>query len=241
MTRSAFLEKLEKELKQYKVPDVREIIEEYEQHFAFKMEDGFTEEEIAGKLGNPQEIAAQFDTAISGDKRGTNRTIAVIGLFISCIAALLFFILLLAWGIVLGTFSISSVVVAFSLIAEVNPGSLIPFMPYTSAVTFGIAIAALAILSAIGCIWFAAFLRQLTRVYGRFHHNTMAAATGKPILPSVAAYPNFQAKVKRRLRRVALISISIFAVFFILGIILSILSAGSLGFWHAWGWFGYMR
>lgn len=41
-----------------KPPDAGEILEEYEQHFAFKLADGYTEQEIARNLGSPFEIAA---------------------------------------------------------------------------------------------------------------------------------------------------------------------------------------
>lgn len=239
MTKSEFLERLEKELRQKNVPDVMDVVGEYEQHFAFKLADGFAEEEIAAKLGDPAGIVAQFDTDTVKKGRTGNKAIAAVGLCFTGVAAGLFFILLTAWGIVLAAFSLCSAAAAVSLIAGMSPGALIPPMPYGSAIIFGIAMAALAVLSAIGCIWFVAFLRQMTRVYARFHHNTMAAAAGNPILPSIAVYPSFQPKAKRRLRRVALISLSVFAASLILGMVVSMFCAGSLGFWHAWGWFGY--
>lgn len=53
MTKSQFLQALETELKSRRLPDAGEILEEYEQHFAFKLADGYTEQEIARKLGSP--------------------------------------------------------------------------------------------------------------------------------------------------------------------------------------------
>ena len=53
MTKSEFLERLEKELQRNGIADAREIVGEYEQHFAFRMADGFSQEEIAAKLGDP--------------------------------------------------------------------------------------------------------------------------------------------------------------------------------------------
>ena len=61
MTKSQFLQSLETELKSRRLPDAGEILEEYEQHFSFKLADGYTEQEIARKLGSPFEIAVQFD------------------------------------------------------------------------------------------------------------------------------------------------------------------------------------
>ena len=40
MTKSQFLQSLETELKSRRLPDAGEILEEYEQHFAFKLADG---------------------------------------------------------------------------------------------------------------------------------------------------------------------------------------------------------
>lgn len=47
MTKSQFLQSLETELKSRRLPDAGEILEEYEQHFSFKLADGYTEQEIA--------------------------------------------------------------------------------------------------------------------------------------------------------------------------------------------------
>ncbi len=48
---------LENELRKRKVADAAGIIDEYGQHFAFKMADGYSEEEIASRLGNPTALA----------------------------------------------------------------------------------------------------------------------------------------------------------------------------------------
>jgi len=53
---------------------------EEEQHFAFKMADGFIEEEIAAKLGNPAELASQFASGDEDEKRKGNKATTVIGL-----------------------------------------------------------------------------------------------------------------------------------------------------------------
>ncbi len=64
MTKNEFLSKLANELKRKNIADAAEIISEYEQHFAFKMADGFSEEEIAAKLGDPVIIASQFESGV---------------------------------------------------------------------------------------------------------------------------------------------------------------------------------
>ena len=50
MTKHEFMERLTNTLKRNGIEDISEIIDEYEQHFAFKMADGFCEAEIAAKL-----------------------------------------------------------------------------------------------------------------------------------------------------------------------------------------------
>ena len=51
MTKSEFMTRLEHELRKRNVVDAADVMEEYEQHFAFKLADGYSEEEIAAKLG----------------------------------------------------------------------------------------------------------------------------------------------------------------------------------------------
>ena len=60
MTKQEYLNELKSELAKNAVPDADDILMEYEQHFQFKLADGFTEEEIAFKLGSPAQIAAQY-------------------------------------------------------------------------------------------------------------------------------------------------------------------------------------
>lgn len=45
------------------------MVEEYQQHFSFKLADGYSEEEIAARLGDPVALAAQFGEAEAGEKR----------------------------------------------------------------------------------------------------------------------------------------------------------------------------
>jgi uncharacterized membrane protein len=239
MTRNEFLSKLTDELKKYNITDTADIVSEYEQHFAFKMADGFSEEEIAAKLGNPAELASQFESISENKKYEGRKAVAVIGLCITDFFTGVFFLLLMAWEAIMAAFSICNAVAAVCLLGGISPWSLIPSMPYLSGVVFALSLIALAVLSAVGCIYFAAFIRQLMRSYGRFRQNTMAAASGNAVLPSLAIHPRLPAKINRRIRTVALLSLSLFAACFVLGMTVSMISAGALEFWHAWGWFGY--
>jgi hypothetical protein len=68
MKRAEFIEKLSKKLRDFNVEDMEEIVAEYEEHFALKLADGYSEEEIAARLGAPESLARQF-AAGSGEKR----------------------------------------------------------------------------------------------------------------------------------------------------------------------------
>ena len=70
MTKLEFMTQLERALKKHGAADCEDIMEEYEQHFAFKLADGYSEEEIAAKLGAPEELAQQFAPAAQKKPNG---------------------------------------------------------------------------------------------------------------------------------------------------------------------------
>ena len=53
MKKSEFMDRLAQELQKKNIADAEEILQEYEEHFAMKMADGYIEEEIAARLGTP--------------------------------------------------------------------------------------------------------------------------------------------------------------------------------------------
>ena len=179
------------------------------------MADGYSEEEIAAKLGDPVLLAAQFGETGASKQKGGSKPFVVAGLCIVDLFAGL----------------------AASLLGGTNIYSLIPSMPYWCGAILALAFAALTVLSVIGCIYYGAFLRQLVRSFGRFQHNALASSSGEATLPALAINPQFSAKTKRRLRSVALIALALFAACFVLSYVVCSLSAGSLEFWHTWGWF----
>lgn len=68
MTRNEFVTQRTAELHKRDVA-AADVVEEYQQHFAFKLADGYSEEEIAARLGDPVAPAAQFGEAEAGEKR----------------------------------------------------------------------------------------------------------------------------------------------------------------------------
>ncbi len=201
MTKTEFLTELARELAKRNVADAADVMEEYEQHFAFKLADGYSEEEIAAKLGAPAVLAA--------------------------------------WELVMAAAAIACGVCAVCLLAKLGLFGLIPAMPYGCAVLLALTLLALGVLLAAGCVWYAAFLRQLVRAFGRFRHNALARSKGCAVLPPLPAAPQLSGKGRRTLRRVALAAAVCFAACFVLTVIVSMITAGALPFWHVWGWFGY--
>lgn len=237
MTKLDYLAKLESELKKNHIADAGEIFGEYEQHFAFKLADGFSEEEIAAKLGSPAALASQFIPDSEEKRHWGKKGLTVTGLVFADFFAGSLFVLLLAWGMAVAAVSLASAAAGVCLMGGFNLYALLPPMPYWCGAVLAVSLMALAVLSAVGCVYFWAFLRQLARAYGRFHRNAVAAASGKAVLPPLAVHPQISAKTNRRLRTALLISLTVFAVCCLAGYAVSALSAGAFEFWHTWGWF----
>lgn len=240
MTKTEFLTCLSKELEARGVADAADILEEYEQHFAFKLADGYSEEEIAAKLGTPEALAAQFEPAAAPHKTG-RRITAITGLCFADVFGGIFFIFLAAWELVLAASCAAFAIGAVCLFARLNPYGLIPPMPYWCGAIGAVCLLALAVLIAAGFVWYTAFLRQLFRSFCRFQKNVLAESGGRAVLPGLPIAPQFTPEKKRRLRTVALIALLLFIVCFMLTLLACALSAGRIEFWHAWGWFGYGR
>lgn len=240
MTKEEFLESLTKELRHRNAPDIEDILDEYEQHFAFKLADGYTEEEIAAKLGSPAEIAAQFESGRPAAS-GARRVLTAIGLGFADLFAGCFFLLLACWGLVMACCVLTFVLMAGCFFAGTGFGysEVLTYVPYWCGAMYALTLTALAVVTAVGTVYFFALLRQLWRSYGRFHKNALAAASGRSTLPPLGIRPRFKPSTVRKLRTVALVAAILFAVCFVLSMAASMLSAGAFEFWHAWHWFGY--
>lgn len=68
MTRNEFVTQRTAELYKRNVA-AADVVEEYQQHFSFKLADGYSEEEIAARQGDPVALAAQLGEAEAGEKR----------------------------------------------------------------------------------------------------------------------------------------------------------------------------
>lgn len=243
MDKNEFIGTLSKKLRELRVTDVDDIISEYEQHFAFKLQDGHTEEEIALRLGNPEDIARQFASP-KGLRSASNThfgwghvVLTAIGLGITDILAVSLLLFLCAFVLICATASIASAVFGFSLMFNLSGFGFLPFMPYYCAIVFALALFALAVLAAVGTLYCALYVRQLLRAYCRWRTNVFAAARGKPQYPPLQMSPRIPPVANRRLRAVTLFALTAFAVTFITAFVISQISSGALGFWHKWKWF----
>lgn len=234
MNRKMFLSELERQLRLNHVADIEDILEEYNVHFDIKLADGYSEEEISARLGNPKELAAQY-VAQTGPavRSGGSKAITAIGLAFADIVAVMVFALMFAWVIVLGAFAIACAATGICLAARLNIAGLIPFMPYGAALLLGISCLAMAVLSAIGAVYCWMFTVKVCNIYFNWHK---AAWTANPSLP-VLSRRMLGAKTQRNMKNAALISLVIFGVFGIIGLLTLMICAGSFEPWHYWKWF----
>ena len=234
MTKNEYLTQLKNELKKNNIVDMEEIISEYEQHFAFKLADGFTEEEIAAKLGSPHVIAAQFESEKQKRRHRSGAGVFTkIGLAFLALFEVLGFILFFAWIIGLGAASFASFATGVCLVGEISCFGLLPHMPHLSMLAFGVSFLALTVLLAMATYYCFAYLKQITKASIHWHKKVSSAAT----LPSLPWNPQFSNKKRRTLRTILWFSILVFGASSVLSYLVSSLQAGAFEFWHVWGWF----
>lgn len=229
MNKEKYLSVLRKELHSNRVEDIEEIIAEYEDHFAHKTADGYSEEEIAARLEKPEIIAKQF--VIDSDKpQGANfltkTSIVLLDIVMGMIDAMLY-----AFILALGVSAVALCVGGIYM--WISGGLSVAPMPVIARVLLGISGIALSVLTGAGTIYYALFVTQLNKAYLHWHKNMM---TGH-ISPAFPTTPKLAGKMKRRLRSVTFISLLVCIVFFVIGYIYMAISAGALGFWHVWHWF----
>lgn len=233
MTKNEYLIDLGTDLRRHRVADADDIVSEYEQHFNFKLSDGFTEEEIAARLEKPAQVVAHYTAMNAGNPAagGVLLKIAMGALaFLESLAYAMFF----AFIMVTAAATIAFLVLGAALILNINIGGIIPETPYLCALVFGICILALAALFGVITRMCFVFFRQIIRASIRWHDIVI----GKTALPPLSWTPQLGAAANRRNRNVLLWALIIFGISLILGYIISALTAGAFEFWHAWGWFG---
>lgn len=236
MKKDYFMQKLTKKLHDNNINDIEEILNEYENHFTYKLDDGYSEEEISRKLGNPITLADQYIESNVAINSG-NAIITITGLIFVDIFIYSLFLSFIAWIIVLFAFSISSLTIGLSLFITINPFNLIPYLPYWCGAVLGVSFVSSAILSFVGTYYSYLYLIQIFKSYNRFHKNTIAKSMNKPTLPPIANHPVLSKKAARRFRSILLLSLNSFAISFVIGYLVCAITAGSFEFWHVFEWF----
>jgi uncharacterized membrane protein len=237
MTRSDYITALDKALKDEGVRDRGDILAEYDEHFTYKLTDGYSEEEIAAKLGAPDELARQFLPNVP-TKRGS--AFALAALIPADIIFAMIGIIIYAFTIVLAAAAVSflctGIVLLFGLGAL--PFVSVPAMPYGAALLFALACAALAALTVCATVCYTATANALLRSYLRFHRNTLSwSKDGEHVRPPLPVRLRLKPKTRTALRTAAIAG-TLFAVFFLaVGYVTAAFSAGAIEFWHVWHWF----
>ena len=241
MTKSEFLSELEKGLSRAGVKDAQEILSEYEEHFAFKIEEGKTEEEIAAKLASPKEIAAEYAEYFENeneDKKGARGNArgganpAVVGVVAASIPMAAVYALMIAAVIVLGAFSVCTLALGFCLVTTINIADIIPQIPYFSSLVLGIASFGLAVLSAVGTVYAFKYVNQWRKCYLRWCKNASGGC-----LPSLSAHPKISKKAASLLKLFAMIGLIVFVAGLVVGYVSMCIAAKSFEPWHVFGWF----
>ena len=237
MNKANYLKELESLLRTNNAEDVDDIIAEYDVHFQRKMADGFSEEEIAARLGKPKEIAEQFKgvtTPRSGNAAG--RMALAAGVYFGDIFVGSFFIVLYACIFALGVTAVSTAFASLCIIARpVLPIWVmeIPVMPYSGSLLLAVSLFGFSALSAVATMYCYRFTRRTGNAYVRWHNNTLRDEK----YPPIAIFPLVGDVARRKLRATAIISLFIFGIFLVVGYIVLATSAGSVEFWHVWNWF----
>jgi len=232
MNRTKFINDLKKELKNNNVSEIEEILEDYEQHFNFKIEEGKTEEEIIRKLSKPSEIAKEY---ASNSKKTNNgqKGLIIAGLSFFNLFAFCFYVLMFATVLVVGALSIASLATGVCLITTLNIANLIPSMPYLCAFALGISFLGLSALSAIGTIYMYLYVKQWLKIYFRWCKNLL----NNNIYPTLSAHPKISKKLSSNFKLICMIGLITFVSAFCIGYLAMILYTGNFEPWHIWNWF----
>ena len=245
MNKQEYISALEKALKTSGVRECGDILEEYEEHFDMKTADGYSEEEIAARLAPPEELAGQFkEIGPSEDgKKGSviNKICTTIGVVLVDINVFSIFAMLYGWVITFGVLLISCLALGSFMVAGLgqltadHPNIHMVPMPYVCSLFVGIALLGLSVLSFIGMVYCAMYINQMVRKFLRWNKNILGKKGS--VSPPLSMRLMLNAKKRRTLRTMTLISLVVFAVAFIVGLGLMMILSGSLEPWHVWGWF----
>lgn len=236
MNQKEFIRLLSKALKDNDVTDITEIIEEYNYHFEYKLMDGYTEEEISTKLGNPIDLANQYESTYVSTHR-PNKYLSFVSLGIMNFFALNFLLIIAGWIIISFATSLVSFGIFGVLFVGVTPFEWFPTMPYWCGAIISIWFLSFFVLMIVVTYYSFLYLKQLVKSLSRFNKNTINQVKGTPTLPNIGTTPSLNNKTARIIRKTLQLSLSAFAISIILGYLVCWIVSGNVEFWHAFGWF----
>ena len=229
MTRETYISELTRLLKKQNTPDIEDIVAEYDAHFAYKTADGFTEEEVAAKLGSPAQIAEQFEQAQAGARR-MGRGVLKFGFGLLDFVLALVFTVLYGWVIALGAFAAALAAAGLGVMFQC---SALPAAPLFAAIPLGLSLIALGVLAAVACVYSHLYVVEWARAFLHFQKNCISGA----YRPGPGFHPSVTPRRRRRLRNTALVSLTVFGVLFVASFIALCAYTGTFEFWHALRWF----
>jgi len=166
MTKNDFLRKLKRFLP---ADDRKDIISDFEDHFATGLAEGKMEEEIAKELGEPSDVAKEFGY-VKEKLEPRNVVFAAIGiLFFDLIigialVASLFSIWISLWSVVL-----SLLITGVALLIAMFFTAFIAPIPWLACLTAGISILALTGLFTIGMVYVTKYYFKAMAWFGMLH------------------------------------------------------------------------
>jgi hypothetical protein len=233
MTKADYLARLGKAL-EGRVDDLDDILAEYEEHFARKLADGYSEEEVTARLESPEVLAGQFaEEGGETSARKRNRVFVILGLSLLSPLALAFIAALAVFVAFAGAAALAFLALGLCLVTGLDPSGLIPSMPFAGSLLLGLSSLALSLLAALGTAYFGLFLGQLWKAYFRWAGNRLFSSARPPIPMN----PQLGAATRRKLRTTILVALAVMGLSFVAGFAVMAVSAGSPGFWHVWHWF----
>jgi len=230
MNRQEFLEKLDKELTRLEVDDAEDIVDEYSEHFDYKLSVGRTEEEIIKKLNSPETIAEKYAASDKKDKAGdiTKAILRNMGLgFLNVLMGFVFTVLFCA-VLVVAACALACAVFGFCALTAINIGGLMPAQPIAAGVFLGLTLLALCLVLVIGTIYCWLYAMQWVKVYWRWQKNMFAR---RFLYPAISLHPLINKPLANRIKFSGMVGAFTSIVFFAVWFIVSICLAGQFAFW----------
>lgn len=239
MNKQSFIEELKKGLAARGVADIGDIVSDYEEHFARKLADGYTEQEIAKKLGDPHALALEFGPEGEAPRKRAGFAAALGVLFLGFIVALLF-VVAFAWAAAIAVGAFALALIGISLIASpafFTGAIAIAYLPYVPGALMGVALIALALLLAVLAVYSFLLAKKSAVAYFRWQRFVLSGRK----TPPYAVFPLAGNRGRRALRRVTVLSFALFMTMTTAAYIAMALMAGNPEFWHVWDWFGSVK